>query len=240
MDRLNRDVLLLICSYLDLGALASLAVVYPRLSNDIFRILRSTRWALKLRILPQYTSMAYISIPKSNSHISLPEEKPIQDDLLFGQWTELRGMVRKQIPYESMHITYLDITQFGSASVPTDVKHILGSVETDLLSLKYESRVEARKILERVSFNPRATLYIHELTFEKATEPLIPTELTHIEDVWFCGDILPADFITLLSSEILSLCLTCDRIRKDCVVIVREYIKDLAGVGEECMANGPR
>ncbi|KIH44881.1 hypothetical protein ANCDUO_25086, partial [Ancylostoma duodenale] len=48
MERLNRDVILHICSYLDLGTLASLAAVYPHLSPEIFRIFKSTVWAFKM------------------------------------------------------------------------------------------------------------------------------------------------------------------------------------------------
>ncbi|VDM67414.1 unnamed protein product [Strongylus vulgaris] len=213
--------------------------------------------------------MAFISIAKSKTDIS--EDKALQDNLkmnmLQEQWTELRGAIRKHVPYHLMHVTCLDVTQFDCAIVSNEVEEVLTSIRTDQLSLKYESRVEAQKILGRISYNPGATLYMHELSFNEASEPLIPPgHLLNVKDIWFCGDILPADFITLLSSAVPSLCLTCDRLREECLVIVREYIKsfldgstnqtscrisasggllrhvfeDLAGVGEDYMANGPR
>ncbi|KHJ83532.1 hypothetical protein OESDEN_16769 [Oesophagostomum dentatum] len=140
-------------------------------------------------------------------------------------------------------------------------------MRTDQLSLKFENRKEAKKVLKQVLFNPGATLYIHELSLNVAGEPLIfPERLENIKDVWFCGDIMAADFTTLLSSKIPTLCLTCDHLRQDCVVIIREYLKNfldgktnqvscrisasggllrhvfeyVAGIGEDCMSNGPR
>ncbi|EYC22293.1 hypothetical protein Y032_0017g3266 [Ancylostoma ceylanicum] len=269
MERLNRDVILHICSYLDLGTLASLAAVYPHMSSEIFRIFKSTVWAFKMRILPQYTSMAFFSVtkPKTDSYDNKALQDTLKVNLVMGKWAELPARVRKYVPYHLMHIACLDVTQFGSATMSEQVEKILGSMTTDQLSLKYENRREGKKALERVSFNPGTTLYIHELSFCEAIDSLIPPpQLINIKDLWFCGDILPKDFTTLLYSSIPSLCLTCDRLRQDCVLIIREYIKNflegrtnqtscrisasggllryvfeyLAGVGEDCMVNGPR
>ncbi|KHJ86240.1 hypothetical protein OESDEN_14016 [Oesophagostomum dentatum] len=117
MERLNRDVILHICSYLDLGELSSLAAVFPQLAPCIFRTLKNTAWAFKMRILPQYTSIGVFherrsnQISLDNSDIQISLQDSLRMDMVLGAWKELRRGMRKHIPYELLYIACLDITQ---------------------------------------------------------------------------------------------------------------------------------
>ncbi|XGW20326.1 hypothetical protein V3C99_003829 [Haemonchus contortus] len=228
LELLNQDIIYILCSFLDLASLASLAVVFPRWSDQILRSVTTKIWAIKLRILPQHCTIQYSFLDESKNDVlkCIFEEDEVKQILLEGTWEELPNTCWQSIPFHMMNIVLVDITQFGS-SVPSDeVLSVLSSVSTTQLSLKFEARDEGRKLLNAISFDPGSTLYIHELTFITAKEPLLQqAKLANVKDLWFTGDMMKDDLLHVLNSDVPSMFLSCYTLRQSLVEIIKDYIK---------------
>ncbi|KAK6041808.1 hypothetical protein COOONC_20688 [Cooperia oncophora] len=221
LEVLNPDIIIILCSFLDLASLTSLAAVYPHWSSLILRSVKTKIWALKLRILPQHTTIEYHSVDKPRD-----EEEISKRDLVEGNWEQLPRFSWENVPFHMMTIGAVDITQFGSSELPERVISVLSTVSAGQLSLKFETREEARKVLQAISFNPGSTVYLHELSFRIAKEPFLQqAKFENVKDLWFTGDMLSEDLSLLLNSDIPSLCLNSDSLRQSCVTIIKDYIK---------------
>ncbi|WKX90906.1 hypothetical protein Q1695_009617 [Nippostrongylus brasiliensis] len=226
LEQLGADVLFLLCSYLDLPSLASMATAFPQWSTLIYRRQMSRLWAFKLRILPQYTTLecSCVDKPKPSSDGTLEDQSRIS--LLMGPWEDLERTLWKDMPFHMLNIAIVDITQFGSSEMPTEMNEVLSKMRTRQLSLKFETRSEARKVLQMISFEKDATIYFHELSFHTANEALLPgCRLSNVKDLWFSGDLMPDDLSLVLESEVSRLCLNSDSLRQSCVEIVKNYIQ---------------
>ncbi|EYC22291.1 hypothetical protein Y032_0017g3264 [Ancylostoma ceylanicum] len=129
----------------------------------------------------------------------------------------------------------------GSATIPQEVEEILGLMTTARLSLKYESLIEGRKVLQWVSFNPGTILNIRQrydydhirlqpdydqVVPETRDLQIPPSKLASIKHLSFGGDIAPNELATLLHSSIPILSLQCDYELKEYFAIVQEYMRN--------------
>ncbi|VDP05429.1 unnamed protein product [Heligmosomoides polygyrus] len=228
MERLNADIIFMVCCYLDLGSLSSLAAALPHWSSVIFGTLKTRVWAIKMRILPQFTTVEYCSMLRSKCSTSRDgaEEESPRMNLVLCDWEGLQASIWKHVPFDMLKIAIFDVTQFGASELPQKLNKALRKITTSQLSLKFETRTEARKVLQTISFNPGSTIYLHELSFQAAKEPMLQQcSLENIRDLWFSGDVLSSDLSLLLGSRIPSLCVNCDCLRQSKAIYFKLPVK---------------
>ncbi|EYC22292.1 hypothetical protein Y032_0017g3265 [Ancylostoma ceylanicum] len=198
VENLNGDVIFDICKFMDLPSIVSLAVVYPQRSADIFRVLKNRVYSLRVEIVPQHISVEYY---------------------------EMKNEAEKQhIPFAMLHTECLEITQ--GAEIPEEVEEILSELVINSMSLQYVCRLEAKKVLELVTFTPAARLSVFELSKSLASESLIPQKLFEDGDeLVFVADMLPDEFSRVLRSAIRFVFVTCERLRPEFTAMVQQYIE---------------
>ncbi|CAJ0593152.1 unnamed protein product [Cylicocyclus nassatus] len=215
VENLNRDVIFDICKFMDLPSIVSLAAVLPQRSADIFRVLKKRVYSLRVEIVPQHISVEYYE---------MKNETEKDKYWIFEKLPVLPKAIWRDIPFAMLHTECLEITQ--GAQIPEEVERILHELVIHSMSLQFVCRLEAKKVLELVTFTSGARLSMFELSKSIASESLIPQRLFDDGDeLVFVADMLSDEFSRLLNSAVRYVFITCERLRPEFTSLLKEYIE---------------
>ncbi|VDN29298.1 unnamed protein product, partial [Cylicostephanus goldi] len=112
------------------------------------------------------------------------------------------------------------------AQIPEEVERILHELVIHSMSLQFVCRLEAKKVLELVTFTSGARLSMFELSKSIASESLIPQRLFDDGDeLVFVADMLSDEFSRLLNSAVRYVFITCERLRPEFTTLLKDYIE---------------
>ncbi|KHJ79648.1 hypothetical protein OESDEN_20700 [Oesophagostomum dentatum] len=134
---------------MDLPSIVSLAVVLPQKLVDIFRLLKNRVYSLRVEIVPQHISVEYYE---------MKNETEKDKCLIFEKLPVLPQAIWRYIPFSMLHTECLEITQ--GAQIPEEVEKILNELVIHSISLSFVCWLEAKKVLELVTFTSGARLSV--------------------------------------------------------------------------------